>query len=244
MRCQPNPRQTPAAELLVQIRGVLSTELQQARDFASKEREIQERRIRKLEDDRTKLLDGYYAGAIPIDLMKREQGRLSTELNGAAGRLSALTSEFDVVEANLDLAINLAATWHGAYVRATDVERRLLNQAIFEKLFIAEDGSVVHDFADPFDLLLGHTVVRSVVERIDQTELTPEQSQVIDQAWSALSSRWSADEAARRTRDACRGIVADVAGKERNPSNLVVVGVSNMDLMVGAEGLEPPTNTL
>ena len=33
------------------------------------------RRIRKLEDERTKLLDGYYAGAIPLELMKHEQTR-------------------------------------------------------------------------------------------------------------------------------------------------------------------------
>ena len=34
------------------------------------------RRIRKLEDERTKLLDGYYAGAIPLELMKHEQTRI------------------------------------------------------------------------------------------------------------------------------------------------------------------------
>ena len=142
----------PKPELLGQIRLVLGEELRLARSFVSTERDSQARRVRKLEDERTKLLDGYYAGAIPMDLMKREQTRLTAELSAATGRLAALVAEFDVVEVNLDQAIELAGNWHGAYMRATDRERRILNQAIFEHLYADEDGRVGHEFADPFDM--------------------------------------------------------------------------------------------
>ena len=133
----------PSAELLQQIRSVLLGELAEGRAFAAKEREAQSRRIRKLEDERSKLLDGYYAGAIPVDLMKREQTRITSELNHANERLDAMSAEFDVVEANLEQAVTLAAKWHDAYLRATATERRLLNQAIFEKLYVDERGEIV-----------------------------------------------------------------------------------------------------
>ena len=77
----------PTPELLTQIRRVLGEELRQARELAGKERTLQERRVRRLDDERQKLLDGYYAGAIPLDLMKREQTRLTAELTAAQGQI-------------------------------------------------------------------------------------------------------------------------------------------------------------
>ncbi|MFM7534730.1 MAG: recombinase family protein [Acidimicrobiales bacterium] len=232
----------PSAELLERIRSVLLAELAEGRAFASKEREAQARRIRKLEDERSKLLDGYYAGAIPVDLMKREQTRITRELNHANERLDAMSAEFDVVEANLEQAVTLAANWHDAYMRATSTERRLLNQAIFEKLYVDEQGEIVHEYAEPFDLLLSEPMVSSVIEKLDAAELTAEQSKAIDQAWAHLSALWAAEDAARVVRATAWG--DQIRDNERTPGNLAVVGGSNMTLMVGAAGLEPTTPSL
>ena len=64
--------------------------------------------------------DGYYAGAIPIELMKTEQHRISTDLKAATKRLRSISSEFDTTEDNLRQAVGLAASWHEAYLKATD----------------------------------------------------------------------------------------------------------------------------
>ncbi len=233
----------PTADLLMQIRQTLGEDIASNRRHAEQETERQRRRIRKLEDERSKLLDGYYAGAIPIDLMKVEQGRISSDLKAAQKQLQSVSAEFDAVDANLDQAIELASNWHQAYLRATDTERRMLNQAIFEKLYITNDG-VAHDFADPFDLVLGETVVRNVVERIDTTALTPGESAAIDRAWKDLSSRWMADESARISRRSLNRQSTDENERTETPDNYAVVGGSNVTLMVGAEGLEPPTSSL
>ena len=45
-------------------------------------------------------------------------------------------------------------------------------------------------------------------------------------------------------RAANQGRATEQVKTRRNPENLAVVGVSNMNLMVGAEGLEPPTYAL
>jgi site-specific DNA recombinase len=233
----------PSEELLGQIRIVLDEELRQAQAFSGKERDSQERRVRKLEDERTKLLDGYYAGAIPMDLMKREQTRLTSELSAATGRLAALVAEFDVVRVNLDQAIELAGNWHAAYMRATDSERRMLNLAIFEALYIDEEGSVVHEFADPFDLLLGRSVVTSIFDRIDRQELSPEKSAAIDDAWSAISARWAAEEVSRRTRASNPKLKTNAQNSE-TPDGIAATGGLNVTLLVGVEGLEPPTSAM
>lgn len=230
----------PSAELLQRLRQVLLVELAEGRAFAGKERGAQARRIRKLEDERTKLLDGYYAGAIPLDLMKLEQTRITSEMNHANERVEAMSAEFDVIETNLEQAVTLAGNWHDAYLRATPTERRLLNQAIFERLYVDEHGEIVHEYAEPFGLLLGKSMVSSIIERVDAAELPTEQAEAIDRSWARLSLRWAAEEAARRYR-------ADAWDKRENkqaPEHLAVVGGSNMTLMVGAEGLEPPTIAL
>ena len=47
----------------------------------------QRRRIQRLKDERKKLLDGYYAGAIPLEVLKTEQDRVGQGLAQAEGRL-------------------------------------------------------------------------------------------------------------------------------------------------------------
>ncbi len=184
------------------------------------------------------MLEGFYAGAIPTDLMRREQARISAALKSSTSRLEALSAEFTVIEANLDAAIRLAGSWHNAYMRATDHERRMLNQAIFDKLYVTEDG-ITHDFAESFDLVLGETVVRSAVDQIDPTVLTARQSEAIDEAWRSLSSVWAGEVAGAHDR-------ANLTGprNDRTPEVMETVGGSNKDYLVGAEGLEPPTSSL
>ncbi len=231
----------PTPELRSQIQRTLADDIAANRQLSKQETERQGRRIRKLEDERAKLLEGYYAGAIPLEVMKVEQHRIAAGIKAATSRLHSLTAECDTVEANLQQAVDLAANWHEAYLRANNTERRLLNQAIFEKLYITHEGRVYHEFADPFDLLLGETAVRTAVERVDQAVLTTEESQGIDQAWAELSARWAADEAARRVRESHSGRSTELDEIQRTPDNREVVGGSYATLLVGCEGLEPPT---
>jgi hypothetical protein len=74
-------------------------------------------------------------------------------------------------------AIAIVSNWHDAYLHATATERRLLNQAIFEKLYLDEQGEIVHEYAKPFDLLLSGLMVSSVIETLDAADLTAEQSE-------------------------------------------------------------------
>lgn len=77
-------------------------------------------------------------------------------------------------------------------------------------------------------------MVSSVIERLDPAELTPEQSEVIDQAWAKLSALWAAEEASRQVRAAAWS--SQSRENEETPENLAVVGGSNMTLMVDLQG--------
>ena len=61
----------------------------------------------------------------------------------------------DQLEATVDAALAIASNCHQRYVVAPPHIRRQLNQGFFEKLFIAEDGSVEHaELTEPFAQLL------------------------------------------------------------------------------------------
>ena len=109
---------------------------------------------RRLLDERAKLLEAHYAGAIPLDLLKTEQNRIGSELDTIEQRLSATELKYDAVETNLKKALDLVANLHGAYLAANHRTRRLMNQAIFERFLINDDEEVTGTLASPFDLLI------------------------------------------------------------------------------------------
>jgi site-specific DNA recombinase len=109
---------------------------------------------RRALSERRKLLEAHYAGAVPLDLMKSEQERLGDELEYIESRLSAMELKFDTVESNLKAALAFVTDLHAAYVAATDSVKRRINQAIFERFLITDDGEVVGELRPPFDLLL------------------------------------------------------------------------------------------
>ena len=111
-------------------------------------------RQRKLLDQRAKLLEAHYAGAIPLDLLKTEQDRIRNELDTIEQRLSATDLKFETVETNLKKALDLVANLQAAYLKANQRTRRLMNQAIFKRFLINDDEEITSTLAPPFDLLI------------------------------------------------------------------------------------------
>ena len=85
-----------------------------------------------------------------MDLLKSEQERLARELGYLEERLSALELSSDAVEKNLRRALGHVANLHGAYVSADHRTRRLINQSVFERFTISDDGEIVGELKAPF----------------------------------------------------------------------------------------------
>ena len=67
---------------------------------------------------------------------------------------SSLRTTSKLVDENLRNALALATNAQAAYTAAPDSVRRQLNQALFTKIRITNDGEVTSDLAQPFDVLL------------------------------------------------------------------------------------------
>ena len=143
-----------APQRIEAIRTEMTEALSSRRREAEAAEQVQSLRIRRLSDEREKLLRLHYEEAIPLDLFRQDQERIMRELEDARSQLAAISCSFDVIEENLGKALELARNVRAAYEGATPEIRRLFNQAFFEKLNVHQDGEVTHELAAPFKILL------------------------------------------------------------------------------------------
>lgn len=111
----------------------------------------------KLEHKRRKLLEAHFADAIPLDLLKSEQDKISKALLDIDNQISIHDTHYDILKDNLRQSFDLLEDCGKAYKSAPDSIKRAYNQAIFEKILVHVDGTVEPEFLPPFDILLDLT---------------------------------------------------------------------------------------
>ncbi|MGH9893931.1 MAG: hypothetical protein ACREA0_18490, partial [bacterium] len=94
-----------------------------------------------LADERQKLLRAYYANAIPLELLKADQDRITKQESAAKAELEHTEADLEGWQEVLSLAIKLAGNCHAAYLKANPKVRRRFNDAVLESVYI-EDGKV------------------------------------------------------------------------------------------------------
>ena len=180
---------------------------------ADDRKQTEKQRI-ELAAQRQKLLEAHYAGAIPLDLLKSEQERLSAQYDRIQGEITSADANFEQAREILADTLDLARDCHAAYLQADDNTRRLFNQAFFSKIYIDEDDftreqSIRVDYNEPFDHLLSRLVPAHIHRDLEKNK-PADQGQV--SGGSGLSSG----------------------------AALMVQG-SHTSTLVGDEGFEPPT---
>ncbi len=221
--------QLPEKEV-VALRAFLGEELATLRTDAERERTVQTCRLRKLEAERQKLLNAHYADAVPLDLLKSEQARLTREIDSTEGRLAAVEADFKKAETNLRQALTRSGDCLAAYREASGPLRRQFNLAFFKRLFIDDEYTVSGVLAEPFDTLLGSELRRAAIAKADQ-----ELRAAIEQALRERAKQTQAHNQ-QHPPEPERPLV----GAGPTPISSQVVGWS-MDNMVARGGLEPPT---
>ena len=93
---------------------------------------------RKLKTQQAKLLEAHYADAIPLDLLKTEQARLTRELNQISRELAALTADREHLEHRLEEALALLEHCHRLYTHPNTPPslKKLLNTVFFTDILI------------------------------------------------------------------------------------------------------------
>jgi DNA invertase Pin-like site-specific DNA recombinase len=221
--------QLPVDEV-VQLRVFLADELSKLRADADRERTSQERRLRKLEGERKKLLAAHYADAVPLALLKSEQDRLTREVANAEGRLAEIVGDFQKAEANLQRAVTRVGDCEAAYGEAADRMRRQFNLAFFKRLLIDDEGMVSGELTEPFDLLLGEELRRAAV-----AQASDELREAVDEALRRRASEAALNDQRPRELDAHVGAGAAT-------STLSERGGFSPQMMVQVDG--PSANTL
>ncbi len=111
------------------------------------------KRLAKLNEEREKLLHAYYAGAVPVDLLRSEQDRLATETSQAERHIEVAEAARADVENTVGRALDLLADCQRAYVAAPRHLRRQWNHALFERLIVRDDDIEATEVAQPFATL-------------------------------------------------------------------------------------------
>jgi site-specific DNA recombinase len=137
------------------IRHAVRDELAESHRDAAETVDRAKKQLLKVERERTKLLEAHYAGAVPLDLLKVEMERLTRELNSAEKQIAEANLSLQELDAQLEGALLVAGACDREYAAATPSIRRLMNQGFFNKLFIAQDGTVEDaEIQEPFAGLL------------------------------------------------------------------------------------------
>lgn len=112
----------------------------------------------KLEHQRQKLLEAHYNDAIPLDLMKSEQQKISRKLAAIAHEIETHSVTFEKITDNLRLGLDLLEDCGSTYRNASDHIKRMMNQALFSRFLVmnGEDGefSIQTEYNPPFDQIL------------------------------------------------------------------------------------------
>jgi DNA invertase Pin-like site-specific DNA recombinase len=220
-------------EQATQLREFLTEELLKLRTSSNRERGIQTRRLQKLQAERKKLLEAHYADAIPLELLKTEQARVSSEVHAAESRLLAIGANFDTAERNLQAAITLVGDCERAYREAPARVRRQFNQAFFKQILVDDEYTITGEYAEPFDVLLGDDLREAAAARANE------------------NLRGAVEEALRQ-----REATDDSLNGQRPREPLVLVGAEpiptpvlgsrgfSQEHLVRMRGLEPPQSYL
>lgn len=138
-----------------QLQGSVRAELDSATTEAQRQAEQAKRRRAALQDERARLMQAHYAGAVPLDLLKTEMHRLTAALQAAEQQISAAHTHLADIEAVLEQALRVAGACHREYAHAPAFVKRQINQGFFTKLLIDQDGSVAQaELTEPFAQLL------------------------------------------------------------------------------------------
>jgi site-specific DNA recombinase len=153
---------------LAAVRAFLEEELTKLRLDGERERRSQERRLSVLRGEQKKLLDAHLADAVPLDLLKTEQVRLTAEVAHAEGRLVEVESDFKKAETNLKKTLTRIGDCEAAYRGADGRLRRQFNLAFFKRLLIDDEYNITGELAEPFDSLLGDGLRRATAAKANE----------------------------------------------------------------------------
>ena len=131
----------------------IAAEVASHHEDTAAERELLAHRRGHAEAERFKLMEAYYANAIDVTMLRREQERIGAELRAIESRQAVLDASLDDWQEVMDLALRFSTRCANAYRRSGDRTRRLFNAAVLDEVHVRNGHIVEAAYKEPFDLL-------------------------------------------------------------------------------------------
>ena len=138
-----------------------------------------------LERKRKKLLEAHYNDAIPLDLMKSEQQKIAKQLAAIDSQIAAHERTFTDILEHLSDAMELIEDCGKTYRLADDQIKRMMNQAIFSKLWVEADGSITAEFKPFFASIL--EPIKNEVAQLNKEKIRSDKA--LTDFFSVISNR-------------------------------------------------------
>ncbi len=202
-----------------ETRKVIATDLGERVTTAKQEIDRCQGVLKEVTEQERKLLHMHYEDRISGDLFDDEQARLRMQRQDAEALIDRLNLGYDDVAGTLALALDiLSEDLHDLYLQGDNTIRRLINQAIFNGLFVCDETITQAELAEPFAQL------RALYNAIRGIPSTTDTVPTVDAVASATPENAK----------------APVLWEEREPFDVGSIS----DVMVGPAGLEPATYRL
>ena len=120
---------------------IVLQEIETASDSITRSASIARTRLQTVKDKQRKLVQAHIEGAVPLDVLKDEQHRLSSELSSLESDIRQDATQSKIVEEELRAALKLVANLHTAYEAADSIARRIFNQAVYTAIFLDDDDN-------------------------------------------------------------------------------------------------------
>jgi site-specific DNA recombinase len=137
------------------LERVLRVEVAERERHRAEATEFLGRRLRQLANEREKLLRAYYADAIDLTTLKREQARIKAEVAEAESRLANDGDKLKQAKQVVDLALHLAKDCAASYRKARPDVRKMWNRAFFCAIGVRDGTIASFTYEEPFASLLG-----------------------------------------------------------------------------------------
>jgi site-specific DNA recombinase len=112
--------------------------------------------LKTLDNKEENLLDLAADDALPKTKIKSRLRDIEHRRRHLTERLSQTTEELSEAAHLIEIALALLEDPQALYLRSSDEQRRMLNQAIFHALYVQDDAISGHDLKEPFASL--HTL--------------------------------------------------------------------------------------
>lgn len=167
--------------------------------------------LRKLDQQQENLVDLVADGTLPRDVVQRRMNGIAKSRAAMTARLENTEKKLTAVLEYIDAALSILERPGDLYAGATDEQRRMLNQAVFSRIYVEADEVTSAEFNEPFGVLIA-----------------------ADEQYANAASSGET-----KTAPANRG--GGKSSEVATLVNIAKDDISSNADVVGAEGLEPPT---